>query len=497
MNYFKILQAIKPLIQSGKLTRIDEALSYLQSMGMKIDGILRQGVENMFKKIKARDPEFNNVVKELPIDDQGIPFNPKTLKSTKEKRNIESLGKDATPFSKSIQEFFDARPKKESIRGTSEADKDIAFIQEGIDDLNKAEREADLISEGLVKGKNKEGVETLFEEVKVSPKEVKYGKPNYELIAEREGIDVELIKGKSVKEIIEYLAMIQKADGGRVGFEVGGLSDEAQGIYDAWMNAGHTEADTLSYLTSQGLYNVGGEEAEGIETITATAPTIGGGGGGGDGQTGFGLFGNLDKSTKKTVYRDVWSEELGMAIPQPIDIYQDSGNLWKTYEGKNPTHAGLDKVKPLIGNVLSDFLGIEDEGYQEGDIMGTYSEWNRPWAPNYKDLGFIQKWKVDSQRNKELKDMQNVGLINLAKQKEQEAAAAQAVTSLNELTSQASGGGGRGIASAGVASGRVDPAGMGGGSRQATSAGAQKTDRSDKGWGWREGGLATMFTRRR
>ena len=129
MNYFKILQAIKPLIQRGKLTRIDEALSYLQSMGMKIDGILRQGVENMFKKIKARDPGFDNVVKELPIDDQGIPFNPKTLKSTKEKRGITAA---------------------------TEAEKDIAFIQEGIDDLNKAEREADLVSKS-------EGIENLFD----------------------------------------------------------------------------------------------------------------------------------------------------------------------------------------------------------------------------------------------------------------------------------------------------------------------------------------------
>ena len=130
MNYFRILQNLKPLIQSGKLTRIEDALSYLQSMGMKIDGILRQGVENMFKKIKARDPEFDNVVKELPIDDLGVPFNPKTLKSTAEKRGI---------------------------RGTSEADKDIAFIQEGIDDLNKAEREADLVSKS-------EGIENLFDE---------------------------------------------------------------------------------------------------------------------------------------------------------------------------------------------------------------------------------------------------------------------------------------------------------------------------------------------
>jgi len=43
---------------------------------------------------------------------------------------------------------------------------------------------------------------------------------------------------------------------------------------------------------------------------------------------------------------------------------------------------------------------------------------------------------------------------------------------------------------------------MGGGSRQAKSGGqkAGGTGRTDKGWGWKEGGpvgLASMFTRRR
>ena len=44
-------------------------------------------------------------------------------------------------------------------------------------------------------------------------------------------------------------------------------------------------------------------------------------------------------------------------------------------------------------------------------------------------------------------------------------------------------------------------AGMGGGSRQATSAGSTKSGRTDGGWGWKDGGrvgfkkggLATMF----
>jgi hypothetical protein len=51
-----------------------------------------------------------------------------------------------------------------------------------------------------------------------------------------------------------------------------------------------------------------------------------------------------------------------------------------------------------------------------------------------------------------------------------------------------------------LTSGSVDPSGMGGGSVQAKSSGAQDTDRDDGGWGWAHGGpvgLATMFTRRR
>ena len=81
------------------------------------------------------------------------------------------------------------------------------------------------------------------------------------------------------------------------------------------------------------------------------------------------------------------------------------------------------------------------------------------------------------------------------KRKKEEAAAkqkaAQQTAGLSGLTTGQ--GGGRGIASEGVRSGRVDAAGMGGGSRQAKSSGAQKTGRTDGGWGWKNGGLVTMF----
>jgi hypothetical protein len=250
MNLFKIMQSIRAMAQAGKID-FPGAIVYLQKLGVKMDGIVHQALKNVFKEGKARDIDFGNVVKDFPIDDAGIPFNPKTLKSTAEKRNIESLGKDATPLSKSIQEFFDAPKEKRGVENLFK---------------NKSKTLADELSEA-------EGVET-FETIlpTKSLKEPKYGKLDYDRIAKMEGVDVEEIRGKTVKEIIEYLAMIQKKDGGRIGFEVGGLSDRAQAIYDSWIAAGHTEEDVLAYLTSQGLY--GDQEATGIETITNTAPAI-------------------------------------------------------------------------------------------------------------------------------------------------------------------------------------------------------------------------------
>ena len=144
-NIFKLLAEIKAL----KLD-YEGAVKYLTDQGIEVVGIVKQGLDNFFKKIKARDPDFGNVVKELPIDDAGVPFNPNTLKSTPEKR----------------------------------------------------------------------GVENLFEETKKLP-DVKMGsRINYQAIADKAGIDVELIRGKSWEEIMEIIK--GKADGGRIGFKKGG-----------------------------------------------------------------------------------------------------------------------------------------------------------------------------------------------------------------------------------------------------------------------------------
>ena len=55
-----------------------------------------------------------------------------------------------------------------------------------------------------------------------------------------------------------YKRFLKKADGGRIGFNNGGnlgLNEQAQNIYDSWISAGHSEADTLAYLESRGMYN--------------------------------------------------------------------------------------------------------------------------------------------------------------------------------------------------------------------------------------------------
>ena len=85
----------------------------------------------------------------------------------------------------------------------------------------------------VIKGGKKEGVENLFEETKKvnMPAE----KLNHQMIADQAGIDVELIKGKDWGEILEVLKGLKKANGGRIGYDVGGLTGQAKDIYDSWI----------------------------------------------------------------------------------------------------------------------------------------------------------------------------------------------------------------------------------------------------------------------
>ena len=99
-------------------------------------------------------------------------------------------------------------------------------------------------------------------------------------------------------------------------------------------------------------------------------------GDGNDGYTGFGDFGNLDESSKKTVVGDVYNIETGMFEPKSIDTYLDSGGLRKTIDGKNPTHGGHHSIKGIAGMIMEG-LGMgpekDEKGYADGTIKGMFT----------------------------------------------------------------------------------------------------------------------------
>ena len=220
-HIFKLLKEIKDLNLD-----YEGAVRYLTDKGVEVTGIIKQGLNNFFKKNKARDVDFGSVVKKIPYDDFNVPFNPNN-------------------------------PLKNYSKG-----------KDGVGTLfkNKSKTLADELAQA-------EGVET-FETILPTKKlpDIKMGsRINYEAIADKAGIDVELIRGKNWEEIMEIIK--GKADGGRAGFEIGGLSGEAQSIYDAWLSAGHSEEDVLAYLESRGLYSATPENV-GIKSIVNTAPPI-------------------------------------------------------------------------------------------------------------------------------------------------------------------------------------------------------------------------------
>jgi len=240
-----------------------------------------------------------------------------------------------------------------------------------------------------------------------------------------------------------------------------------------------------------GAKDIGAQTFEGIKNIGSSA-----------GQMAIGplswLAGKMDKFDQLPMADQMFiSQQMGGAGQMGAGVYRDpqSGAI-RDLGGKN--------VRSMFGN-YSDAVHTEFNRYDRA-IKRSEQKYGVTFNP---DTGKFEGENAENANKMNRRNLEMFGYYRDKKQsqqklsadygraqqkKEQEAAAAkqQAVQSLSGLTTQ---GGGRGIASAGVASGRVDPSGMGGGSRQATSAGAQKTDRKDRGWGWREGGLASLWQR--
>jgi len=107
--------------------------------------------------------------------------------------------------------------------------------------------------------------------------------------------------------------------------------------------------------------------------------------GGGDNLGGWGLFGNLDKSTQKTFSKQVWEDAdanvpgSGGWVTKNVKGWLDpkSGN-YKTYEGKNIDHAGLFTGAPEEGD-------IEGTGFQFPSIVGGIVQWLKNKTQGVKD----------------------------------------------------------------------------------------------------------------
>ena len=189
------------------------------------------------------------------------------------------------------------------------------------------------------------------------------------------------------------------ADGGRVGFDLGGLTGPAKSIYDSMMAAGYfTEDEIRNAITGAGYEIPGASQPETTQPniINQQLQT----GGGDNFAGGIGAFGNLDPNTKKTMQVAVADGKGGVMIKE-VDTYLDQGGMRKTLDNKNPVNLGLD-VKPMAVGIIEALMGkkTDSEFLPEGKILGPLNN------PNYKDLSFFGKLKADAARQKELRQLQ-------------------------------------------------------------------------------------------
>ena len=307
------------------------------------------------------------------------------------------------------------------------------------------------------------------------------------------------------QEYNEYLDSIgvprmTAADGGRVGFFMGGspLEGEALSIYNSMKAYGNDDQAIADKLQSLGMYTPGDSTPDPTPDQGIINQQLNQGGG--DGPKGdFGIFGNLLKDTEKTFTKDVYAIDknmypgapmTGSFKPTEITGYQDvTSGLYKTEDGKNINHLGLN-IKPGIISLLEKLgFGDLDETqftglpYEEGYVAGTFTGKN--------PFDFFKKQKATNAE---------IAAANLKAQQELEAKLAAEKAAMERVREQ------QAIDEAAY---RNQPGQYGGDNRQ------QEREEAGPGYSgsgtaaemgsfarggrveYKDGGLATMFTRRR
>lgn len=126
-SLLKFLNAARNLAKQG--FKQEDIIKFAKQEFGEVTDLVKLQINKIFKTknqptIGKKDPVFDNTVETIPFDDTGTPFNPKDPQKV--------YGKP-----------------REGIETLDEADKDIADIQNTIDDLNKTEAEADAFSKSI------------------------------------------------------------------------------------------------------------------------------------------------------------------------------------------------------------------------------------------------------------------------------------------------------------------------------------------------------------
>ena len=307
---------------------------------------------------------------------------------------------------------------------------------------------------------------------------------------------------------IEVLFKEKMKDGGRAGFFMGGpaLEGQALSIYNSMNAYGFTDQEIADALSARGLYTTAGSETTTQpEQVTGIInEQIQTDGGRDNNKTGFGKFGDLDPKSEKTFVKDVYTIDrnaapgapmTGSFKPTEVTGYKNvNTGLYQTLEGKNINHAGIN-FKPAFAAVL-EALGLGEPKnltglpYKEGQIAGTFTGKK---ISDFNPLNLFKKQQatiaeINAMNQKAIKDMQ-------AKKAAEEAAkrAAEAATRRETERRIISGGANIGGGGGGNITTRAGTFAPGNCSDVAGTLG----DPREKMDFYKDGGLATMFTRRR
>ena len=327
-----------------------------------------------------------------------------------------------------------------------------------------------------------------------------------------------------------------KKDGGRIGYAIGGLTDKAQGIYNSMLAANFDDQTIIDTLNQLGIYN---QDTPVVTTpeVVNTQPNI-------INQLSTGRTNNIGSLNVDSFYDATTARQDRLQNPSPFtqkinnivgkflpiprsvpkmlasgvvderftSIPLGIGGLLanilpdKYYDqtlGQQAfTQSQMGYTGPTIFGENTSGLSKDPFGYNVRSAFGNYSDFVQERLGKLEDVveDQLSRGLTDTLQMKELafrknQNMQRQNLISdaakiqeLKRQEEIKAAAAREIANQAAIASTVNA-----FTDTGNSVGRSsDPgtaaAGMGGGSRQATSAGSTKSGRTDGGWGWADGG---------